>query len=289
MKRLVPVLIGVFLTAAALVTVLPFIDMLLGSLRSPTDLLARPPVFVPSHPAWQNYRLVFTQLPMARWLLNSILVTTVSTLVQLATSAAAGFAFAKYRFPGSQWLFRMVLGAQMFPFFLMLIPVFMILRYWPLLGGNDILGRGGHGFMGSYAALILPFCVSWFGIFLMRQSMLGIPDELLDAGRIDGASELGLFFRIALPLSQPALLTLGIFVFVYQWNEIVWTMTATRGTPELETLPVGIYLLRGAFNDLQMQSLQQAALVVSVAPTVLLFLFLQQFYVRGLTLGSVKG
>ncbi len=277
------------LALAAVVTIMPFADMILGALRSSSDLLFRPPHYFPATPVWSNFRRVFDELPMGRWLVNSLLVTGATTFVQLLTSAAAGFAFAKYRFPGTRLLFRLVLGAQMFPFFLMLIPVFMILRFWPLAGGNGVLGTGGHGLLGGYAAVILPFCVSWYGIFLMRQFMLTIPDELLDAARIDGASELGIFLRIALPLTQPALMTLGIFVFVYQWNEVIWTMTVTRAVPGLQTLPVGIYLLRGAFIELPTRSLQQAALVVSVLPTLALFLLLQRFYVRGLMLGAVKG
>ena len=279
----------VLLTLAAIVTILPFADMILGALRSPSDLLSRPPHYFPVVPAWSNFRRVFDELPMGRWLFNSLVVTGITTFAQLATSSAAGFAFAKYRFPGMRPLFRLVLGAQMFPFFLLLIPIFMILRFWPLAGGNDVVGYGGHGLLGGYAAVILPFCVSWYGIFLIRQFMLTIPDELLDAARIDGASETGIFLRIALPLTQPALVTLGIFVFVYQWNEVIWTMTVTRAVPGLQTLPVGIYLLRGAFTELQTRSLQQAALVVSLVPTLVLFLLLQRFYVRGLTLGAVKG
>ncbi len=278
-----------FLTIAASLTVLPFADMIIGALRTPSDLLARPPVYVPAQPAWDNFGRVFTELPMARWFVNSLLVTSAITVAQLATSAAAGFAFAKYWFPGMRRLFQAMLGAQMFPFFLLLIPIFLILRSWPLAGGNNVLGSGGHGLLGGYAALILPFCVSWYGIFLMRQFMLAIPDDLLDAARVDGASEFGIFLRIALPLTRPALVTLGIFVFVYQWNEVLWTMTVTRGVPTLQTVPVGIYLLRGAFAEVQTRSLQQAALVISVIPTLVLFLLLQRFYVRGLMLGGLKG
>ena len=278
-----------FLALAAAVMILPFADMLLGALRTPADLLARPPVYFPHAPAWDNFRRVFTELPMGRWLANSVLVTCCITALQLLTSAAAGFAFAKYRFWASNRLFRAVLGAQMFPFFLLLIPVFFIVRFWPLAGGNDIVGHGGHGLLGNYAALILPFGVSWYGIFLMRQFMLAIPDDLLDAARIDGASEIGLFVRIALPLMGPALATLGIFVFIYQWNEVLWTMTVTRNAAGLQTVPVGIYLLRGSFVEMQTRSLQQAALVVSIAPLIALFLVLQRFYVRGLLMGGLKG
>ncbi|MEZ5776909.1 MAG: carbohydrate ABC transporter permease [Paracoccaceae bacterium] len=275
--------IGAFLMLA------PFADMFLGALRTPAERLAQPPVYFPRDPQWGNYLRVFTELPMLRWMANSVFVTAVVTALQLLTSAMAGYALAKYRFPGRDFLFRSILGAQMFPFFLFLIPVFFILRYFPLFGGNDILGQGGTGFLNTYSAIILPFAVTWYGIFLMRQFFMGLPDELMDAARLDGAGEFRIFFVIALPLVLPGLATLGIFVFVYQWNEVIWTMTITRTAPDLQTIPVGIYLLRGAFIDQSSLSLQQAALAVSILPVIVTFLFLQRYYVRGLTAGAVKG
>jgi multiple sugar transport system permease protein len=277
-----------FLAAGAVVMALPFADMLIGALRSPAELLARPPPYWPQDPQWSNYARVFRELPMALWGFNSIVVTGAITVLQLLTSAMAGFALAKYRFPGRALIFRTVLAAQMFPFFLLVIPIFVVIRFWPLAGGNDVLGQGGTGLLASYAALVLPFAVSWYGIFLMRQFMAGVPDDLLDAARIDGASEFRILFTIVMPLLRPALATLGIFVFIYHWNEVIWTMTITQSAPELQTAPVGIYLLRGAFVDAQAQSLQQAAAVVTILPTLLLFLALQRHYVRGMALTGLK-
>lgn len=277
------------LTLGAFLMLAPFFDMFIGALRTPAERLAMPPPYWPSDPQWGNYLRVFTELPMGNWLFNSIYTTLVITVLQLLTSAMAGFALAKYRFRGRDFLFRSVLGAQMFPFFLFLIPVFFILRYFPLAGGNDLMGQGGFGFLNSYTAIILPFAVTWYGIFLMRQFFMGVPDELMDAARLDGCNEFRIFFQIALPLVLPGLVTLGIFVFVYQWNEVIWTMTVTRTAPDLQTVPVGIYLLRGAFIDQGTQSLQQAALAVSIAPVIVVFLFLQRFYIRGLTAGAIKG
>jgi multiple sugar transport system permease protein len=264
-------------TAAML---LPFLDMLIGALRTPAELLARPLVYWPRDPSWDNFVRVFTELPMLTWLTNSFLVTSSITVIQLVTSTLGGFALAKYRFRGRALLLRLVLTAQILPFFLLVVPVFLLIRFWPLAGGNDLFGQGGSGLLGSYLSLILPFSVSWYGIFLMRQFMLSIPDALLDAARVDGASELRILIQIVLPLARPALVTLGIFVFIYQWNEIIWTMTVTRASQELQTLPVGIYLLRGAFDDVGQQGLQQAAIAISTAPVLLLFLLLQRFYMR---------
>ena len=277
------------LSIGAVFMVVPFIDMFIGALRTPAERLARPPVYWPGDPQWGNFVRVFTEFPTLTWLWNSVYVTLTVTVLQLVTSSMAGFALAKYRFFGRNILFRTVLGAQMFPFFLFIIPIFFILRYFPIAGGNDITGQGGSGFLNTYTAIILPFAVTWYGVFLMRQFFLSVPDELIEAARLDGANEFRIFCQIVLPLVVPGLATLGIFVFVYQWNEVIWTMTITRTAPDLQTLPVGIYLLRGAFTDEATKSLQQAAVAVSVIPVMITFLALQRYYIRGLMAGSVKG
>jgi len=271
------------------VMVFPFFDMFLGALRTPAERLAEPMVYWPHDPQWHNFVRVFAELPMLAWLVNSIVVTVSITVLQMVTSALAGYALAKYRFFGSGILLRAVLGAQMFPFFLLIIPIFFLLRFVPLAGGNDLFGESGFGLLNSYAAMILPFAVSWYGIFLMRQSFMSVPDEIIDAARMDGAGEFRIFATIVLPLVRPGLVTLGIFVFIYHWNEVIWTMTVTRSAPGLQTIPVGIYLLRGAFIDQSTLSLQQAAVCVSIVPVMLVFLLLQRYYIRGLTAGSVKG
>ncbi len=277
------------LTLGALAMLLPFLDMVLGALRTPAERLARPPVYWPRDPQWGNFVRIYDQLPLLRWTLNSLGITLAITVLQCLTSAMAGYALAKFRFPGSLAIFRFAVAAQMFPFFIFLIPWFFILRYFPLAGGNDWTGAGGTGFLGTYAALVLPFAVSWYGIFLMRQFFLGVPDELLDAARIDGAGEFFIFFRIALPLVGSGLATLAIFVFLYHWNEVLWTLTVTRTAPDLQTLPVGIYLLRGPFEQEGTKSLQQAAIVISILPVSIVFLLLQRYYVASVTAGSVKG
>ncbi|MFC3124398.1 carbohydrate ABC transporter permease [Pseudoroseomonas globiformis] len=277
------------LSASAAAMLLPFLDVAVGALRGPAELLARPLVYWPHDPAWSNFARVFRELPMLNWLFNSAVVTVSVTFLQLATSTLAGFALAKYRFLGRATLLRLVLAAQIMPFFLLVVPVFLVIRFWPLAGGNDLFGQGGSGLLNGYLALILPFSVSWYGIFLMRQFLLSIPDALLDAARIDGASELRILFTIVLPLARPALVTLGIFAFIYQWNEIIWTMTVTRASPDLQTVPVGIYLLRSAFDDPAQQGLQQAAIAVSTMPVLLLFLLLQRFYRRAAVSSGMVG
>ena len=272
----------------AVLMLLPFADMFIGALRGPADVFATPPRYFPTDPQWSVYGRVFAELPMGTWFLNSVVVTTAITLIQVFTATTAGYALAKFEFPGRGAAFRLVLGAQMFPFFLFIIPIFFILRFAPLAGGNDITGQGGPGLLGTYAALILPFTVTWYGVFLMRQFFLGVPDALIEAARVDGASEYTIFFRLVLPLVKPAVATLALFSFVYHWNEFIWTMTVTRTAPDLQTLPVGIFLLEGAFSDLDQKSLQQAALAVSIVPVAVVFLLLQRFYVSSQVASGVK-
>jgi len=266
------------LTLGAAIMLLPFADMFIGALRGPADVFATPPRYLPAEPQWGVYARVFGELPMARWIFNSVVVTVTITALQVATSTAAGYALAKYRFPGRRAIFRLVVGAQMFPFFLFIIPVFFLMRYWPLAGGNDLAGQGGSGLLGSYAALVLPFVVTWYGVFLMRQFFETLPDDLMEAARLDGATEYQIFFRVMLPNVKPAVATLTVFAFVYHWNEFIWTMTVTRSAPELQTLPVGIFLLEGAFEDLDQKALQQAALAVSVLPVMVVFLAMQRLF-----------
>ena len=269
----------VLLTLGALITILPFADMFIGALRGPQDVFATPPRYWPAEPQWGVYARVFEELPMGTWLFNSVVVTLSITALQVATSTTAGYALARYRFRGAGMVFRVVVGAQMFPFFLFIIPIFFILRFVPLMGGNDIAGQGGAGLLGSDAALILPFIVTWYGVFLMRQFFLTIPEDLAEAARLDGASEWLIFRRIMLPLVKPAIATLTVFSFVYHWNEFIWTMTVTRTAPDLQTLPVGIFLLQGAFEDLDQKALQQAALAISILPVVIVFGLLQRLFV----------
>ncbi len=278
----------VLLALGAGLMVLPFADMFIGALRGPADVYANPPRYLPAEPQWGVYARVFAELPMGRWFANSVIVTFLITAAQVATSVTAGYALAKYEFRGRAAIFRLVVGAQMFPFFLFIIPIFFILRFVPLMGGNDIAGQGGSGLLGTYAALCLPFLVTWYGVFLMRQFFLAIPDDLMEAARLDGANEYRIFRSIMLPLVKPAIGTLTLFSFVYHWNEFIWTMTVTRSAPELQTLPVGIYLLSGAFESLDQKSLQQAALAVSILPVIVVFLALQRLFVASDFASGVK-
>ncbi len=269
---------------------LPFYWILASSLMTYEELIAIPVRWFPATPQWRNYPAVLSDpnIRLTLYFKNSFIVCTSVTLAVLLTSALAGYALAKLRFPGRDVMFTFTLSTMMFPVFLFLIPVYYIMRRFPLLGGNNILGLGGTGALQSHVALVLPFVVTAWGIFLMRQFMMTIPDELCDAARIDGASDLGIFGAVMLPLVKPALATLAIFTFIGQWNYFLWPMIVTTSAPHLMTVPVGIRLMGTAYSMAVNANKLQAATVLAIVPTVCIFLALQRYYVRGFVLSGFK-
>lgn len=271
------------------IMVVPFLDMIFTSFKGPGEAGTLPYQFFPESLDFSNYTTAFEQLNMPLLFRNSVVMTGVSVSSVLLTSSMAGFALAKLRFKGRSVVFRFVLATMMFPPFLFLIPDFLILANWPAVGGNDLLGRGNEGGMTtSIAALFLPFLVSGFGIFLMRQFIVSIPDELIDAARIDGAGRFRTWWSIVVPQTKPVLITLGILTFVGVWNEYVWTLLISTVNPDLMTLPVGIQLLQSHLDPNRTQPVVMAGLVVSIAPVLIIFLLLQKYYVRGVMLSGLK-
>ncbi|MFI1430624.1 carbohydrate ABC transporter permease [Streptomyces lydicus] len=228
----------------AVLTVVPFLDMLLTSFKGPGEFGKLPFRFLPQAFDLSNYRTALHQLNLPLLFRNSVVATVVITGSTLVTSALAGYALAKLRFPGRELVFRLVLSTMMFPAFLFFVPHFLILVPWPGTGGNDLLGRGGAGLTVSIAALVMPFLVSGFGIFLMRQFMLSLPDDMLEAARLDGVGEFTLWWRIVLPQTKPVAVTLTLLTFVNAWNEYIWALLVSTANPRLMPLPVGIQMLQ---------------------------------------------
>lgn len=260
--------------AGAVLMLLPFYWMAVSSLMSIPEILARPPVWIPHQPVWQNYADLARVLPIGRIYTNSLIVTTSITVLVLFTSSLTGFGFAKYKFPGRDTLFLLILATMMVPFFLLLIPVFYLIKQL--------------GWVDTYLGLIVPSAVSAYGIFLMRQSILGIPDELLDAGRIDGSSEFGLYWRIVIPLSGPPLAALTILAFLYHWNAFLWPLVVVH-TEDLWTIPLGLNSLRLYADSSDTLDLQMAGATIAVVPVILVFLGLQRYFIQGITLSGLKG
>ena len=270
--RLAKALINGLLIGIAAVALFPLLWMLSVSFMAPGEASTLPPPLLPKQPSWANYRELFVHAGMGRYLLNSLLVAGAITALSLAFNLMAGYAFAKLRFAGRERLFQTLLGALVIPAQVAMLPLFLLLKYL--------------GLVNSYAGVVVPAMATVFGIFLVRQYTRGIPDELLEAARIDGAGEWRIFAQIVLPLLKPIVVTLAIFTFLAAWNDFMWPLIVLTGQ-EHYTLPIGLASL--AREHAQDSELMMAGSVVTVLPVLLLFLALQRYYLQGLLLGSVKG
>jgi ABC-type glycerol-3-phosphate transport system permease component len=273
MRALQSVLLHLFLLAGVAISIFPLYWMVVSSLKGPGQIFTLPPRWFVTEPVWQNYIEVFRATNFATGFLNSAVITVIKTLFTLLFSAMGGFAFAKYDFPGRGWLFAFLLATMMIPGIVTLIPVFMVIVR--------------IGWVNTYQALIIPGLASAFGVFLMRQYMLGIPDELLDAARMDGAGDMRLFWQLALPMSVPPLVTLAIFTFFANWNDLFWPVLIIR-TKELYTLPLAIMLLRSRFPLHVDYAVIFAASFLATLPTLLIFFLLQRYFQGDILGGALR-
>jgi len=258
----------------ALIMIFPFYWMINTSFKTVQETRVYPPTFFPRDPVGlDNYDAVMTRISFFSYLKNSVLVSTAITFGALLTSSLAGYIFAKFQFRGRSTVFFMIVATMMVPFHVVLIPVFLIVREL--------------GIFNSLWALIIPGLVTPWGIFLMRQYMLNLSSEMLDAARVDGASELGIFWRIVLPVSRPGLAAVGIFIFMYHWNDFLWPMVVLKDEP-LRTLPLGLAVFSEGFG-ITRWNIVMAAAVMAVLPIFVVFAFAQRHFIEGITLGSTKG
>jgi multiple sugar transport system permease protein len=260
------------LILGSVIMLLPFAWMLSTSLKEAAEVFTYPPTWIPKKFAWSNFKEALTSLPFGRFYLNSFIVAICVTALTLLTSSLAAFAFARLRFKGRNTLFLVYLATLMIPFPVLLIPNFIMVRY---LGWYD-----------SYAALILPPAFSAFATFLLRQFFKGIPTELDDAARIDGASSLRIWWQIILPNSTAALAALAIFVFLGNWNEFLWPLVVTN-SEEMRTVPVGLNIFQGQFG-VKWQLLMAAA-VVAMVPVLIVYTLAQKWFIKGITISGMGG
>jgi multiple sugar transport system permease protein len=266
------VLLHIFLLLGSVVMLLPFIWMLSTSLKTPAETFAYPPVWIPTQIAWSNYSRAVSSMPFGRFYLNSLIVTISVTVLQILTSSLAAFAFARLRFPGRNLLFLLYLATLMIPFQVTMIPNFIIVR---LLGWFD-----------TYQALILPPAFSAFSTFLLRQYFTGIPFDLDEAARIDGATSLRIWWSVILPLSGPVLAALAIFVSLNTWNEFLWPLIVTN-SPAMRTLPVGLSTFQGQYKV--EWNLLMAGSVIAMLPVLLVYIVAQRWFIRGIALSGMGG
>jgi multiple sugar transport system permease protein len=264
-------MVNALLAAVALVTLFPLAWMFAVSLMSPGEASTYPPPLVPSHPTLANYRELFSHAGMGRYLANSVLLSLAVTLLSLALNVAAGYAFAKLQFAGRERIFKLLLGALVIPAQVAMVPLFLLLKEM--------------GLVNSYGGVIVPAMASIFGIFLVRQYALSIPEDLLEAARIDGAGEVTIFRLVVVPVLKPIIVTLAVFTLLGTWNDFMWPLIVLTDS-DLYTLPVALASLSRehvADNELMM-----AGSVVTTLPVLVVFIALQRYYVQGLMAGSVK-
>jgi multiple sugar transport system permease protein len=259
------------LVAGAAATLFPLYWMLAASLMPQGEASAIPPRLVPSRPTLEHYVALFSRLEIGRVLLNSVVIALAVTVVSVFLNALAGWSLAKLRFPGRRRLFALLLAAMVVPGQVAMLPLFLLLR--------------SLGLVNTIGGVVVPAAASLFGIFLIRQYALSVPDELLDAARVEGAGELKIFWRIGVPLCKPALVTLALFTCVGTWSDFMWPLVVLTDQKKY-TLPVALANLSGE-HALDVE-LMMAGAVVTVLPVLLLFLFLQRAYIAGITMGGVK-
>lgn len=266
--------IGLLLTLAlAIVSLIPLYWMIIGSLKIQTDAMAVPPEFWPSAPTLENWERLLFRNPSWQWFFNSVIVAGGSTFFAVITSGLAGYSFGKKRFPGRMVLFWLVILTMMLPRQIALIPLFILMRQLD--------------WFNTYQGMMVPWIAYPFGIFLFKQFMQTIPDELLDAARIDGAGEIRTFLSIVLPLAKPAVGALAIFCFVAAWNDFLWQLILVTERA-MFTLPVGVSKLVSALGSFNL-GLAMAGATFAFIPMLIVFLLFQNYFVRGITMGAIKG
>lgn len=253
---------------------LPFVWMVLTSLKHDSEVLRLPITWLPDQfPYLENYRQVFIRQPFGRFFANSFIVTTAATVTSLVFSSLGGYAFAKFRFPGKEVLFFLfILAVLMVPFEVVVLPLYLIFNRF--------------GLTDTYLGLAGPNLLSAFGVFIMRQFIESIPDDYIDAARVDGHSELGIFAKIVLPLAVPGLATLGTVKFIWTWNDFLWPLVIVR-SDEMKTVILGLANYTGMWWT--SYALVTAASFLSVIPMIVLFLIFQEFIIKGMTMTGLKG
>ncbi|MEU8986240.1 carbohydrate ABC transporter permease [Streptomyces sp. NPDC048558] len=258
-----------------LVMAAPFLWMVLSAFKNRQDLTANPPVWIPTHWTLENFTALLDQLDMPRYFLNSLIVAVLVTVSNLLFCSMLGYALAKLDFTGRSKVFGVVLTALMVPGNLMVLPLYVLMN--------------GMGLIDTYAGLVLPFAAGAFGVFLMRQFMLQVPDELLEAARLDGAGEWYIFWRIVMPLVKPALATLTIFTFLGSWNNFIWPLTATND-PDKYTLPVALATFANDPNRMVAggNGMLMAGSLLVVLPVLFVFAVLQRHFTQGIATAGIK-
>ena len=270
--RVTMIVIYALLIVVAFLMLIPFVWMISASLKMNKDVFAFPIEWIPSNPRWRNYQDIWTKIPLLTFIKNTAKLTIIVTLLQLFTSSFAAYAFAKLQFKGKKVLFLGYIATIAVPWQAYMVPQFMMMRSW--------------GLNNTHLAIICLQAFSAFGVFMMKQFYEGVPTELCEAARIDGLSEYGIYARIMLPLSLPAVSTLVIFTFVNTWNDFLGPLIYLTKT-ELKTIQIGLRMFISQYSA--EYGLIMAASVVALIPVLIVFLSLQKYFVQGVASSGLKG
>ncbi|WP_081829840.1 carbohydrate ABC transporter permease [Paraoerskovia marina] len=279
------VILNVALALGSLTMVIPFIWMIFTSVESPAELAQFPPTFFPQEWHWSNYSEALDAAPFDVYFRNSFIIATGHTLITLVLGSMAGYSLARIRFRGREIVFISLVAMLMIPTYTKIVPQFLIVKFMPLFGGNDILGQGGTGWLNTWWALLIPGGLSATSIFLFRQFYLSLPKELEEAARLDGLSEFRIFAQIYTPLIKPAIATVGLLTFQESWNNFLWPLLVTT-SDELRVIQVGL----AVFQQLDNTSWHylMAGTTLATVPMVLLFVFAQKYFIQGFTNAGIK-
>jgi alpha-1,4-digalacturonate transport system permease protein len=259
------------LTVISLIILAPVVWFILSSFKDLTELSARPPKILPEVWATSNYTTAFKSYNYMRYFMNSVIVTTVATLLTLTINSMAAYAFAKYNFRGRDGFFVLTLAMIMIPLQVILIPIYLVVS--------------SMGLVNTYWGMIIPAAATPTGVFIIRQYMLSIPDELIESARIDGAGEFRIFARIVLPLARPALAVVAIFSILWRWNDFIWPLLIAQDE-KLYTLPVALALLNGQL--FAPENVILAMSVMSIIPVLFMFVFMQRQIIQGIAQTGLK-
>ena len=279
---------GFYLFSAiiAIVMFLPFYWSLLTAIKPDEEIFTIPIQWIPTSITFDHFVKAFTTVPFGLYFWNSFVLAVLGVLFNLFFGSLSGYAFAKLKFRFNQPLFRILLAAMMIPGIVTMIPSVYVLQHFPLLGGNNLMGEGGYGLMNTIWGVILPGASGSFAVFFMRQFFVSLPGDMLEVARIEGAGEFRIFWRIYLPLTAPALATLGIFTFQAGWNSFLWPMIVLND-PEKHTIQMGLQAF--SYNYQTDFGPMMAGALVAIAPILVLFLLLQRYFVQGIAFSGVKG